>query len=109
MPVTFQGANDRATVIDIGATIGDQLPGWSVEFRSQAPHARARRDVCRDSSAVARSSGCGRIGPEHAVERISQRDIARITGKRRPHPAGDIRVSDSGERIGEAQRAAGTG
>ena len=32
MPVTFQGANDRATVIDIGATIGDDCQVGALSF-----------------------------------------------------------------------------
>ena len=32
MPVTFQGANDRATVIDIGVTIGDECQVGALSF-----------------------------------------------------------------------------
>ncbi len=56
-----------------------------------------------------RSPFLSRPGRERGVERIAQRDIARVAGQSRAHAAGHISIADAGGGIGEAERAAGAG
>ena len=54
-----------------------------------------------------------RTGPaspsgETGIERLPERDVARVAGQRRSHSTRDIRISDTSGGIGKAQRAAGS-
>lgn len=76
---------------------------WAHLGRAVGPTRRCSNDCCSSTPTVRCS-----LSADHRIQRISERDIARVSGQPGSHLARHIGVADAKCRVGKAERAAGS-